>query len=172
MVVMSLAGRWEQECHRDFTEWVRERLPGIPDDVDPLNLAVAFFTCVCNPLLQTHLRWPTVLGHKCLRRADNRLEPVTTYFDKYKQELRDLDCVCRTSSFGLPDGTRWPLDPSTVSDGGFQIILQLLDMLGLDPCRTTLADLEAHPGRLIYEGPWYDSVWNWSGLVGFTLPRP
>ena len=168
LVVPGLAVHWEEDCKRGFREWIRRRLPGIPDDVEPFDLAVAFFTCHCDRLYQTHLRYPAVLGHECLRRGDWKERNRKRYFpEAFQQEVINLyrKPNLKKTVFNEDDGTRCPLDPSVVSDTGFQRMLELLSVLNLDPRRTTFEELQAHQTRLVFQGFSCHWLYNWASVV-------
>ncbi|CDO76828.1 hypothetical protein BN946_scf185033.g25 [Trametes cinnabarina] len=126
-LVPTLAQRWEEKVKDRMRAVVRSAVEGIPDDTDPLELAVAAFSCPrCR---DAPLRYPEILVHSCLRSQSGR--PQTD--DKYTLDIYEL-------SFDM-HYSRQPFQYDRISDTLVLTTNDLMVSLGLSPTTMTWDEL-------------------------------
>ncbi|KAI0794317.1 hypothetical protein C8Q74DRAFT_569448 [Fomes fomentarius] len=153
-VIPNLCARWEQERREEATEALREHLGALPDDVDPLGLAVAIFPCThcLSDRNFAFYRYPTILSHPCAHERDLA----------YKSSH---DCTADLYQITAARSSRkiWPggyprLFPFSFSHvcgthtflrSVFDRTSKIIEALGFDPKRTTAQELQACTVRLV-----------------------
>ncbi|OSC98118.1 hypothetical protein PYCCODRAFT_1471324 [Trametes coccinea BRFM310] len=125
-IIPTLGSRWEERIKEKLRAMVKAQVEGIPDDKDPLDLAVALFACPgCH--VDRSLRYPDILAHYCLRY--HHLVPKTPYGQDIKAATSKMGSSCiRFSVHGVQD--------TLIVDGK-----QFLTVLGMSPATTTWDEL-------------------------------
>ncbi|KAI9065744.1 hypothetical protein FKP32DRAFT_457218 [Trametes sanguinea] len=125
-IIPTLGSRWEERIKGQLQAMVRAQVEGIPDDIDPLDLAVAVFDCP-RTYCDSTLRYPEILAHDCLR--CNHPESNTQY---------NRDIHAATAKMGLSSMlfSCRSLKDTLISDAK-----RFLTMLGISPATTTWDEL-------------------------------
>ncbi len=143
-----LVVRWEKYIRDKLRDMISDLFPTITVNIDPLELAVAVFSCdKCEtPATESEaptllaLRYPDVLTHKCFRKhhvwvtSDWPL-PITT---EYQRSIIDLERYARC---------RCPLLPERISMAGAQRASAALLQANCDPNTTTYAEMQTWERR-------------------------
>ncbi|OSC97151.1 hypothetical protein PYCCODRAFT_1190763 [Trametes coccinea BRFM310] len=125
-VIPTLASRWEDRIKDELRAMVRGQVEGTPEDTDPLDLAVALFTCG-RCYHQPAMRYPQILAHHCLRFHQANLDT------QYCQDIKAATATMGSSS--LPFSCSG-LNDTLIADGK-----HFLTVLGMSPSTTTYDDL-------------------------------
>ncbi|OJT10751.1 hypothetical protein TRAPUB_12734 [Trametes pubescens] len=156
-VVPALAKRWDEERRMELTEYLRPHLGDVAPDVDPLELAIAFFRnrkpC-CAPIWR--MRYPAIFMHDCsyvdcFRTDRGRTTQESGQDDLYTRTTKSLDWIefelntreyeHRYSGPHVPFNIRslaGPIQAHEVVD----MMRRVVAALGLDPAWATFDDLE------------------------------
>lgn len=157
-VLPILALRWDADRKQELTDYILTHLPNFTPDVDPLELAVAFFACKtrCQPVFAT-VRYPAILAHRCLLGDCFRLSSCA------RDEFEQGDVYTRTTNSltwsahdaqAYADGAgllsvRVPFHLAQLAATGEADARQLMNTmrrivaaLGLDPARATFDELQ------------------------------
>lgn len=134
---------WEERLKDKLRERVAVICPGIPEDTEPLELAVAVFGCArCEspkdanaPLV---LRYPEILAHECFRRDDRWLIfddqwplPIDTEYQRFAMDLERTTSAC----------PRCPLIPERISMAGAERACAALIEAHCDPSCITYKEM-------------------------------
>ncbi|OJT02100.1 hypothetical protein TRAPUB_7433 [Trametes pubescens] len=161
-MVPALLKKWNTDVKKKLTRYLRRNLRRIPAGVDPLNLAIAIFTCSRCTDFSSHvparartMRYPEVLCHPCLRLEHGNLphaeDDLYTRIvtrpnfmdDRYErnEEQKPLPCRCVPFDAGrLKDGP--------VAVASIERMRRVVSALGLDGARATTDELKACGGWL------------------------
>ncbi|OSD05398.1 hypothetical protein PYCCODRAFT_1234977 [Trametes coccinea BRFM310] len=121
--------RWEEAVKAKLRSTVREQVEGIPDDVDPLNLAVASFEChQCRNFGAGPQYYPALVAHSCFRAPLHRS----------KKEPED---ELHIALLKLSEDNQ-PINMRQLEGNTFWRTKSLLAELQLPPATTTLQDVE------------------------------
>lgn len=150
--IPQLVAQWEEHLKTKLREKVSELCPDVSVDLDPLELAVAVFSCgQCESRFTEFrqaapvvaLRYSDVLSHGCFRRysawstSDWPL-PVTK---EYQRAIIELECRTR---LGCP---RCPLVPERILMTGAQRACAALLQVNCDPNVVTYAEIQTWDRR-------------------------
>ncbi|EIW53474.1 uncharacterized protein TRAVEDRAFT_74785 [Trametes versicolor FP-101664 SS1] len=160
-----LVKRWNADVKKKLTRHLCQYLPPVPSGVDPLNLAIAIFTCshctgVSNDTFQVNarariMRYPEVLCHQCLRIEDgdfpNPEDDLYTRIvtrpnfitNKYKRNEERERLTWRCKPFSLDR-----LIDGPVAVAHIERMRRVVSALGLDATRATTDELKACGGWL------------------------
>ncbi|EIW59876.1 uncharacterized protein TRAVEDRAFT_47178 [Trametes versicolor FP-101664 SS1] len=161
-VIPALAQKWDADCRKALTDYLLPHLGDIPADVDPLELAISFFSCGSSTLLRElgELRYPTVIKHRCFRGdcfRHARNYTIGTFFedDVYTRTVKSLDWTefdLKQQLQSKPDNELQINSPWQVRATGdrdkartvlvVDIMRRIVSASGLDPARALLEDLE------------------------------
>lgn len=143
--IPQLVVQWEQNLKYRLREKVSNLCPGgVPDNIDPLDLAIAVFNCAkCetqvtskspkNAAAPLNLRYEDIICHSCFRRhrdwdtSDWPL-PIT---GEYQRSIIDLEC----------HGARPPRCP---------LVLERISMAGAQRARAILLQIDCDPNIVTY----------------------
>ncbi|CDO78286.1 hypothetical protein BN946_scf184674.g8 [Trametes cinnabarina] len=163
-VTLTVCQRWEELVKQELRAMVRAEVGDIDDDIDPLQLAVAFFSCSrCH---NAALRYPEVLAHRC-RLDYERLWPEPV--DQYVLDVHSVTFIgLRNGSFIRPLG----LGAARLAPG----VKELLTALGMPPTTTTVKQLMQDDVRFrrLDDGKYPGDdrkVHTWIGVVGHSSLR-
>ncbi|KAI0332672.1 hypothetical protein GY45DRAFT_1432889 [Cubamyces sp. BRFM 1775] len=146
-LVPDATAAWEATQREELAAAIKAELPfAIPEDVDVLDLAVAFFPCPCGveKYLLEHgakdpLRFPAILGHSCPRK------------NRYTGQVSEDDLYSAAAMYGgiehgFPVNTvglrPFNVQNVPVSTGAIRQACNVVKAMGYDPARTTLSDLQ------------------------------
>ncbi|KAL1948567.1 hypothetical protein VTO73DRAFT_12642 [Trametes versicolor] len=160
-----LVKRWSADVKKKLTRHLCQYLPPVPAGVDPLNLAIAVFTCshcteVSNDTFQVKarariMRYPEVLCHQCLRvehgdfpnPEDDLYTRIVTrpnfITNKYKRNEERERLTWRCKPFSLDR-----LIDGPVAVAHIERMRRVVSALGLDATRATTDELKACGGWL------------------------
>ncbi|PIL23932.1 hypothetical protein GSI_13683 [Ganoderma sinense ZZ0214-1] len=133
----AVVNQWKRTIEDELTAKLCAVLT-LPDDVDnPLNLAIALFTCGrCCRLVP--LRYPGLLSHTCLRQ-ERFLSRNDEFYEAAVEEF--------TSSIGSQPALN--IDTITVDPETIRRLIAIIKTLGLDPFHASQSDLDGC-GRRMY----------------------
>lgn len=148
----ALVKKWNTDVKKKLTRYVRRHLRRIPPGVDPLNLAVAIFTC---GRCAAGVRYPEVLRHPCLRLEFGNLSIAKD--DLYTRIITRPNFI--NEEYELNEEQKplyrrcMPFDTGRLNDGPMAIVnvdrmRRVVSGLGLDVMRTTTDELKACGGWL------------------------
>lgn len=162
----ALVKKWNADVKKKLTRYLRRHLRRIPAGVDPLNLAIAIFTCAhctdatsddrCRvPARARTMRYPEVLCHQCLRIEHGDLpNPEDDLYtriitrpnfikDRYavNEEQKPLSWRCVPFDTGR-------LENGLVAVANIERMRRVVSALGLDAARATTDELKACGGWL------------------------
>ncbi|KAI9062770.1 hypothetical protein FKP32DRAFT_1758890 [Trametes sanguinea] len=123
--------RWEDAMKAKLQSVVRMRVQGIPDDVDPLSLAVANFECYslrCRDCNAGPQRYPALLAHPCFRAP------------RLRRKHEDEDQL-QAAMLKLPKDAQ-PVNMRELESNTFWRSKALLAALQLRPETTTMQEVE------------------------------
>lgn len=161
-VIPALAQKWDADCRKALTDYLLPHLGDIPADVDPLKLAISFFSCGSSTLLRElgELRYPTVIKHHCFRGdcfRHARNYTIGTFFedDVYTRTVKSLDWTefdLKQQLQSKPDNelqinVPWQVRATGDRDKARTVLVvdimrRIVSASGLDPARALLEDLE------------------------------
>ncbi|KAL1940708.1 hypothetical protein VTO73DRAFT_7749 [Trametes versicolor] len=157
-IIPAFAQKWDTDCRKALTDYILPHLGDIAEDVDPLSLAISFFTGC--PLLMfgdiAGMRYPEVLNHhcfhNCLRRARDYTPSRFFEDDVYTRTVKSLDWseydIERQLKCKPYDSlhVRVPWHIRAASEDQARAVVDtmrgIVSASGLDPSRATFEDLE------------------------------
>lgn len=168
-IIPALAQKWDADRRQELTEYLLPHLGDIASDVDPLELAISFFDRpdtrmtgrLCAGAIST-MRYPAILNHDCAAGPTDGCYRTSSYT---VDEFREEDTYTRTTKtlhhlveyesqiLALKDGDMWlnahvPFKLNTegrhpdVTEAAVGRMRRIVQMVGLDPARATIEDLE------------------------------
>lgn len=150
----ALVKKWNTNVKKKLTRYVRRHLRRIPPGVDPLNLAVAVFTC---GHCAAGVRYPEVLRHPCLRLRPEAGNLPIAEDDLYTRIITRPNFI--NEKYELNEEQKplhrrcMPFDADRLQNGPMAIVnvdrmRRVVSGLGLDAVRTTTDELKACGGWL------------------------
>ncbi|OSC98112.1 hypothetical protein PYCCODRAFT_1031721 [Trametes coccinea BRFM310] len=125
-VIPTLASRWEGRIKDELRKMVRGQVERIPEDTDPLDLAVALFTC-SRCYSECVMRYPEILAHHCLHTSQPDLDT------QYCRDIQAATAKVGSSSLRFSCSN---LRSTSISEGK-----EFLTVLGMSPATTTWDEL-------------------------------
>lgn len=158
-IIPALAQKWDADCRKALTDYLLPYLGDIPVDVDPLGLAISFFSCGPSMPFRNfwNLRYPTAFKHRCFhgdcfRRP--RRYTIRMFFedDVYTRTVKSLhwteyELERQLESKPYDDlhiYVPWYLRTTADHDRActvVDIMRRIVSASGLDPVRATFEDL-------------------------------
>ncbi|OSD05397.1 hypothetical protein PYCCODRAFT_1234910 [Trametes coccinea BRFM310] len=156
--IVPVAGRrWEDTLQHKLGAIVRSHIDGIEDNVNPLDLAAASFSCPrCKAL---PLRYPEILTHTCLRSCDLWTQLGLT--DQFALDLHDIAAVNQHVQ---------PFNYAILSGSLILAAADLLDKLAMPPTTTTYEHLRIGNVRMRLIGRSHDPrVYAWNAALRYGI---
>ncbi|KAI0689357.1 hypothetical protein C8T65DRAFT_672976 [Cerioporus squamosus] len=134
-----LVATWREERKADFLKMITDALGSVPDDVDPLSLAVA--TLDCTRCSYKSMRWPQFLAHQCARRRQFLFFMTDDTRTLYGQAV--LAACNRLSRSYMWDSKAFVFNPS------LDRTRSAIEACGKDPNTVTYEDMESCDVRVV-----------------------
>lgn len=190
-LIPELGEQWIVAQRLQLENALAQHLEEIPENVDPLELAVAVFPCCgdgCSEMLSP-LRYPAVLDHACARKLDKSTaekrylsNPYEFAATVYKSNPRDhyISSYKYHNYDNRWDGSQAPFDPNVFCDQdtlarAVETMRNILKTMSLAPARATITELRASDVRLrcvtcegdqLYRGQ--EFIYTWEAAVGYN----
>ena len=141
-VLPDACSQWEASCADALRDLVRTTIPGIPDDVDPLGLAVAVFECIGERYLglwcpgEAVYRYPDLLAHTCFCTAPHEDS------QKEKQDAisRVADWLSKWNGYDRYNAPRMNIQP--FCSRNLAKMKYIVSVLGLDSARAIFEEID------------------------------
>lgn len=187
-IIPAFAQKLDADCKKALTDYIRPHLGDIAADVDPLQLAIAFFDG-CSRLMFgdiAGMQYPQILSHHCgdacfrhgwnytpRRFFQDYVYTRTVKSLRWSEYETEQQLKCKPDE-SLHVRVPWHIRATTDSDGARAVVdtmRSIVSASGLDPSKATFEDLEqrdawlrcvtcetADPCRQIVAMSWRDAV--------------